>query len=1559
MGLTPYQSYNGGDIDSVSLSTGGLSIHSPLVSYPQRGGLLQETFSLMYNSKPFYIKQICVPDNGCSTYWYHGGSSGNTAVVEDQYESSPASKLLVHQNPTVYDCYFSAQDSDQAKHPLGQTAGSVICTNNSDNTTFESIDATGYHMVVDAAGNFTITDASGIKYNLGNGVTQPTVWKEDPNGNQISRYAGGLTDTLGRQIPTVPTFATGGSDSSSCPQGGTLLPISSASVWSPPGYNGGSLQIKFCYATVAVNILAGAGGADSGGDANIAMLQSIVLLGNNTAWNFEYNDRDPGDPQTVNYGSLTKITLPTGGTISYAYNTNFSLLWSTDLGSRWIASRTIDANDGTGNHTSTYTWYTAHTTNTVTNVVTDPMGNDGAHTFTLLDSNSLYETTAQYYQGAKSANQLLKTVTTQYTWDLNEPFGNIAVNVVPTSITTAWANGQTSEVAKSYDSGFSYGSITAHYGKVVTESEYDYGSGAAGPLLRKTSTAYKFQGDPNYLARNLLNLPASIQVTDGGGTQRAYTTYVYDAGTRASSTIATQRDTNPPDSPYFGNLTSIGRWLSTTGGNLTSNNTYFDTGTVQIATDPKGNSVTYSYSSTYAGAYPTTVTNALTQSTTYAYDFSTGLLTSRKDPNLQVTTFAYDNLLRLATVTDPDGGLVNITHQESSFPFSATLTKKITSSPLLNYITTNLFDGFGRVTQNQLTSDPIGPILTDTSYDADGREYAVSNPYRSKTESTYGVTSYVYDALGRTCVVVPPDGTAVTNASCPAAPPSNDVFTVYTGNTALVTDQQGKSRKSQTDGLGRLTSVWEDPTALNYQTNYTYDALDDLVTVVQNSSRNRNFTYDSLKRLTSASNPESGTVSYVYDADGNVLTKKDARNITTTYTYDSLNRLTSKSYSDGTANVTYAYDGNAPSGCSTGVSSYGLAIGKRTAMCDAAAGVESWVYNDILNTGWQVTDKRTTNGVTESTIRQNNLARSLASLTYPSGRAITYSYNGALRPVSAVDISNGVNYATSAAYAPQGAVTALTNGASLVSTLYYDRRLQPCRISIKSSGAAPTQCSDSGNIGNLLDYTFNFGLGVSDNGNVTSLTNNRVPNRSQSFAYDNLNRITTATTTATHATDPADCWGESYQYDNQTTGGAWGNLTSIGVASSAYNGCTQESLSVIVSGNNQMNGNGYDAAGNMTAASGVTYNYNAENQLTTTESVNYTYDGDGKRVEKSNGTLYWYGGESDPIAESNLSGGSMDEYVFFGGKRIARRKSTGEIDYYFADHLGTSRMVVSSTGTILDDSDFYPFGGERPAIPPTSGNAFKFTCKERDAESGNDYFGARYYASSMGRWLSPDWSAKVMPVPYAKLDNPQSLNLYAYVGNNPLIHVDADGHIIDDSALKDNKKYQQWKTNYLSHAGAQAQWDALNNNKDLTVTMKWDSKGTQSVTDGYQFNGKGQLTAATVTLAAKTGNSDYHMSAESGYVHGSTITDSKLQSAYVVAHEFGHVEQAEAPGGQELIDQRHADGEFTQQKYAEMGIQNALKDPAVAAANQRLMDSSHQLETGADQRAWDIVGPKQ
>ena len=138
--------------------------------------------------------------------------------------------------------------------------------------------------------------------------------------------------------------------------------------------------------------------------------------------------------------------------------------------------------------------------------------------------------------------------------------------------------------------------------------------------------------------------------------------------------------------------------------------------------------------------------------------------------------------------------------------------------------------------------------------------------------------------------------------------------------------------------------------------------------------------------------------------------------------------------------------------------------------------------------------------------------------------------------------------------------------------------------------------------------------------------------------------------------------------------------------------------------------------------------------------------------------------------ESDLAGAVSDEYIFFGGKRIARRQTaSGTLHYYFSDHLGSSRVVTSATGTILDDSDFYPFGGERPVTSSTD-NPYLFTGKERDTESGLDFFIARYYSPAQGRFLQTD-----EPFADQEQEDSQSWNLYTYVRNNPLIHVDPTG----------------------------------------------------------------------------------------------------------------------------------------------------------------------------------------
>jgi RHS repeat-associated protein len=158
---------------------------------------------------------------------------------------------------------------------------------------------------------------------------------------------------------------------------------------------------------------------------------------------------------------------------------------------------------------------------------------------------------------------------------------------------------------------------------------------------------------------------------------------------------------------------------------------------------------------------------------------------------------------------------------------------------------------------------------------------------------------------------------------------------------------------------------------------------------------------------------------------------------------------------------------------------------------------------------------------------------------------------------------------------------------------------------------------------------------------------------------------------------------------------------------------------------------------------------------------------------------------SDPLSETDLVGNVINTYVFFNGQRVARNDSTPAVHYYFSDHLGSHGVVVNATASACEqDIDYYPYGGVENDYCPNTPQNYKFTGKERDAESGNDYFGARYYGSGIGRFLSSDalswthWQRgnKNDQGKFASyVANPQNFNLYAYVLNNPLNKTDPTG----------------------------------------------------------------------------------------------------------------------------------------------------------------------------------------
>jgi YD repeat-containing protein len=503
--------------------------------------------------------------------------------------------------------------------------------------------------------------------------------------------------------------------------------------------------------------------------------------------------------------------------------------------------------------------------------------------------------------------------------------------------------------------------------------EYDFGASTA---TRKTLITYQ----PITAPGTILNEPCKTVITEGANTSEADS--YYDGGgtlcgadsggstTAALSPLSANHDeTNygptAASSVARGNLTKLVRVLA--GGTApTTTFTYDETGQVVSMTDPCGNATcpdmsgsthttSYSYTDSppegnpygQSNAYLTAITrpstNGVAHTESYQYNYASGELAQSTDENSETTTYSYaDPLLRLTDVYGPQSaqnGVQPHTHYKYTdntyVPDQPPTPGTVTTTGPSGIISVNVMDGVGNTVQTQLTTDPGGADYIDTTYDGLGRVQSVSNPYRTTGDLTYGLTSYLYDPLNRKKTQCQPDNSTTPSTAC--TPQSSYRSWSYSGNVITFTDENGNEWQRTIDGLGRMTQVQE-PSAVSpnptLTTNYSYDLLDNLLSVNQQGAgtdvaRNRSFNYDSLSRLTCASNPESsyascpatatstytpGTIGYTYDANGNLASKTDARGIVTTYTYDALNRLLSKSYalssggSAGTPSSCFLYD---------------------------------------------------------------------------------------------------------------------------------------------------------------------------------------------------------------------------------------------------------------------------------------------------------------------------------------------------------------------------------------------------------------------------------------------------------------------------------------------------------------------------------------------------------------------------------------------------------------------------------------------------------------------------
>jgi RHS repeat-associated protein len=594
-----------------------------------------------------------------------------------------------------------------------------------------------------------------------------------------------------------------------------------------------------------------------------------------------------------------------------------------------------------------------------------------------------------------------------------------------------------------------------------------------------------------------------------------------------------------------------------------------------------------------------------------------------------------------------------------------------------------------------------------------------------------------------------------------------------TGYPILGVDEAGHKREVWIDGLGNTIEV-DEPDAssgsLSHATCYSYDALGNLLSVTQ-GSQSRTYIYDYLSRVVSATTPETKSIAVTYSYmngpavcspnPSSVCSKTDGMGVTTTYTYDVLGRLTKKTYTDGTPTVNYYYDGG------SGQKGY------LTGMADGL-GTTTWTYD---HNGRITLESRTIAGQTKTVSYAWNEDGTPQQVTYPSGRNVVYETNNAEHATAAWDAAAPtVYYAYESIYSVAGALRGTYNGhiASAWNGIYFTESFNN-RLQVNGFSAASTA-------GIAESLTINYNA-VGNNGNIASITNGVTAGLSENYGYDMLDRILTGATQSSTATG---CWGQSFGASGAADD-IYGNLTQMSVTQ-----CTASSLSVTVNASyNQLNTSPmlYTNAGNMTSdGSSNAYIYDAENHLTTalvtSGSWGYIYDGNGLRVAKcdnattypcggaSGGTLYWRDILGNVLSESDLSGNITNDYIYFGGRKVAQEGPTGTTHYFFPDQTGTTVAMTDSSGNVCYDATFTPYGEEHSTLDTCSSTGtstnYKFTGYERDSETGLDYAFARYYSSRLGRFMSADPLA-------GSITNPQGLNRYAYVANNPIRLVDPSG----------------------------------------------------------------------------------------------------------------------------------------------------------------------------------------
>ncbi|MBP9091257.1 hypothetical protein KBI23_09520 [bacterium] len=769
----------------------------------------------------------------------------------------------------------------------------------------------------------------------------------------------------------------------------------------------------------------------------------------------------------------------------------------------------------------------------------------------------------------------------------------------------------------------------------------------------------------------------------------------------------------------------------------------------------------------------------------------------------RICTKEYDGRSRIVAVVAPEGDRIETVF--NAFDLATQVTNKAKpGAGLSDIVMSCTYDSVWKKVQTQ--TDPLGrvtsmsydgttgtlltvtapaiagvgtPVMTMT-YNARGQCLTVTDPSGMVVKNTYhatletltstvvdfGVgllnlsTNFGYDAVGNATTYQDPMGNTVTIAydaiqrvTQLTAPSPFNYVTKFTYN------KNGDRTKVERE-TGDAAAPWQTSTAtysaesllltavdpLGRTTTAEYDNLKRLWKVTDAASRLVVKTYDDANRLSTVTDPTSTVCqTYTYTDDDKVASFEDARGNLTQYTFDGFNRPDKTIYMDGTFEQATTYDANSNPATILLRKDHPTAPIHRYKIdltYDELNRVKTKVVTDDAATAtttnsYDIAGRLTNINLSGSVFGTGNYQKFFDTAgrfykeDYPDAKAVTHvlDANGNITKTTYPDGS----YFVDRVYDELNRLTDIKLNGSGTSAVQFQYDKLSRRTKLVYENGAETS------------YAFQYDNSLTDL--VQAFVGSDV---ALSYGFDVVSQMSSQS-----ASDPQFNWHPSVA--GTSTYSAANSLDQYGT----IGGVSQS----------------YDASGCLTNDGSFTYIFNTENMLTQVKNAagssvisSYLYDPMQRQVQKLVGSVktnFYYSGFQRLADYDGTADTLQNRYVYGTGldEVLVQVASAGTKTYFHHNNQGSVIATTNSAGAVVDRYKYGPFG-ESAAL---TGTTHGYTGQRYDAETGLYYYKMRYYSPSVGRFLQPD------PIGMAG-----GINLYAYVGNSPLVSADPLGLEADD-----------------------------------------------------------------------------------------------------------------------------------------------------------------------------------